>query len=230
MAQPEIRTPAEELVKQHMAAYDPSHDWFHVDRVRRQALKIARDEKERGAEVDMEVVEIAALFHDIGDFKYQKEGDPSGREIILDFLGKHHFDSRKAELVAKIVENVSFRKELAGIKDVWRDTCTELHIVQDADKLDAIGAFGIMRCAAYSGFKNRPLYDPNEQAQHNMTYEQYQAQTKANVGCAISHFHEKLFRLKDMMKTPSGKAMAQKRHDMMVYFVQNIEQEYSMDE
>ncbi|KAF9163591.1 hypothetical protein DFQ26_002347 [Actinomortierella ambigua] len=128
MAQPEIRTPTEELVKQHMAAYDPSHDWFHVDRVRRQALKIARDEKERGAEVDMEVVEIAALFHDIGDFKYQKEGDPSGREIILDFLGKHHFDPRKAELVAKIVENVSFRKELAGIKDVWRDTCTELHM------------------------------------------------------------------------------------------------------
>ncbi|KAG0225796.1 hypothetical protein BGW41_004549 [Actinomortierella wolfii] len=224
MAQPEIRTPAEELVKQHMAAYDPSHDWFHVDRVRRQALKIARDEKARGIDVDLEVVEIAALFHDIGDFKYQKEGDPSGRDIILGFLEKHHFDPRKAELVAKIVENVSFRKELAGIKDEWRDTCIELHIVQDADKLDAIGAF------AYSGYKNRPLYDPNEEAQHNMTYEQYQQQTKANVGCAISHFHEKLFRLKDMMKTPLGRSMAQKRHDLMVLFVQNIEQEYSMDE
>lgn len=134
--------------------------------------------------------------------------------------------------------------------------------VQDADKLDAIGAFGknafqraisccllllrtvstdclnlvllrfpgIMRCAAYSGYKNRPLYDPAEKAQLNMTYEQYQTQTKANTGCAISHFHEKLFRLKDMMKTPTGIKMAQKRHDVMVTFVQQIEEEYSMDE
>ncbi|KAF9019920.1 hypothetical protein BGZ52_002964 [Haplosporangium bisporale] len=87
-----------------------------------------------------------------------------------------------------------------------------------------------MRCAAYSGYKNRPLYDPAEKAQLNMTYEQYQAQTKANAGCAISHFHEKLFRLKDMMKTPAAIKMAQKRHDLMVHFVEQIEQEYSMDE
>ena len=87
-----------------------------------------------------------------------------------------------------------------------------------------------MRCAAYSGYKNRPLYDPAEKAQLNMTYEQYQAQTKANTGCAISHFHEKLFRLKDMMKTPTAIKMAQKRHDVMVSFVRQIEEEYSMDE
>ncbi|KAG0343219.1 hypothetical protein BG004_005432 [Podila humilis] len=223
-----IRAEGEALVKEQMAAYDPSHDWLHVDRVRRQALKIAKEETLNGKAVDVELVELAALFHDIGDAKFHKEGQPSGREVVMSFLSKHQY--AKADEVAKIVENVSFRKELAGIKNEWAENSIELHIVQDADKLDAIGAFGIMRCAAYSGYKNRPLYDPAETAQLNMTYEQYQAQTKANTGCAISHFHEKLFRLKDMMKTPSAIKMAQKRHDLMVYFVEQIEQEYSMDE
>ncbi|KAG0243657.1 metal dependent phosphohydrolase [Mortierella sp. GBAus27b] len=223
-----FRTEAENLVKEQMASYDPSHDWFHVDRVRRQALRIAKDEIKQGKAVDVELVELAALFHDIGDAKFHKEGQPTGREIVMAFLSKHNYE--RADDVAKIVENVSFRKELAGIKNEWAETCVELHIVQDADKLDAIGAFGILRCAAYSGYKNRPLYDPAEKAQLNMTYEQYQAQTKANTGCAISHFHEKLFRLKDMMKTPAGIKMAQKRHDVMVSFVQDIEEEFSMDE
>ncbi|KAF9098439.1 hypothetical protein BGX29_008221 [Mortierella sp. GBA35] len=225
---PTFRKEAEDLVKEQMAAYDPSHDWLHVDRVRRQALKIAKEESSQGKVIDIELVELAALFHDIGDAKFHKEGQPTGREIVMAFLAKH--DYAKADIVAKIVENVSFRKELAGVKNEWAESCIELHIVQDADKLDAIGAFGIMRCAAYSGYKNRPLYDPAEKAQLNMTYEQYQAQTKANTGCAISHFHEKLFRLKDMMKTPSAIKMAQKRHDVMVAFVEQIEEEYSMDE
>ncbi|KAG0364798.1 metal dependent phosphohydrolase [Gamsiella multidivaricata] len=226
--EPIIRTEAEELVKEQMAAYDPSHDWLHVDRVRRQALKIAKEEISQSKAVDLELVELAALFHDIGDAKFHKEGQPTGREIVMNFLSKHGY--KRADEVAKIVENVSFRKELAGIKNAWAESCIELHIVQDADKLDAIGAFGILRCAAYSGYKNRPLYDPAEKAQLNMTYEQYQAQTKANTGCAISHFHEKLFRLKDMMKTSTAIKMAQKRHDLMVSFVQQIEEEYSMDE
>ncbi|KAF9950774.1 hypothetical protein BGZ72_007632 [Mortierella alpina] len=225
---PTIRKEAEELVKVQMAAYDPSHDWLHVDRVRRQALKIAREESSQGKIVDVELVELAALFHDIGDAKFHKEGQPTGREIVMEFLLRHEY--QKADIVAKIVENVSFRKELAGIKNEWAESCIELHIVQDADKLDAIGAFGIMRCAAYSGYKNRPLYDPAEKAQLNMTYEQYQAQTKANAGCAISHFHEKLFRLKDMMKTSAAIKMAKKRHDLMVSFVAQIEEEYSMEE
>ncbi|KAG0212058.1 hypothetical protein BGX28_006956 [Mortierella sp. GBA30] len=225
---PTIRKEAEELVKEQMAAYDPSHDWLHVDRVRRQALKLAREESIQGKTVDVELVELAALFHDIGDAKFHKEGQPTGREVVMDFLSRH--DCQKADIVAKIVENVSFRKELAGVKNEWAESCIELHIVQDADKLDAIGAFGIMRCAAYSGYKNRPLYDPAEKAQLNMTYEQYQAQTKANTGCAISHFHEKLFRLKDMMKTSTAKKMAKKRHDLMVSFVHQIEEEYSMEE
>ncbi|KFH64225.1 hypothetical protein MVEG_10050 [Podila verticillata NRRL 6337] len=223
-----IRVEAEALVKEQMAHYDPSHDWLHVDRVRRQALKIAKEESLNGKKVDVELVELAALFHDIGDAKFHKEGQPTGREVVMAFLSRHSY--AKADEVAKIVENVSFRKELAGIKNEWAENSIELHIVQDADKLDAIGAFGIMRCAAYSGYKNRPLYDPAEKAQLNMTYEQYQAQTKANAGCAISHFHEKLFRLKDMMKTPAAIKMAQKRHDLMVHFVEQIEQEYSMDE
>ncbi|KAG0046542.1 hypothetical protein BGZ83_008301 [Gryganskiella cystojenkinii] len=223
-----IRPQAEALVKEQMAAYDPSHDWLHVDRVRRQALKISKEEIASGKTVDIELVEFAALFHDIGDAKFHKEGQPTGREIVMSFLNGHGYT--RANDVAKIVENVSFRKELAGVRNEWAENCVELHIVQDADKLDAIGAFGIMRCAAYSGYKNRPLYDPAEKAQLNMTYEQYQAQTKANTGCAISHFHEKLFRLKDMMKTASAIKMAQKRHDVMVAFVEQIEEEFSMDE
>ncbi|KAG0262713.1 hypothetical protein BG011_009843 [Mortierella polycephala] len=223
-----FRKEAEDLVKEQMAAYDPSHDWLHVDRVRRQALKIAREEVSQGKTVDIELVELAALFHDIGDAKFHKEGQPTGREVVMTFLSRFNYE--KADLVASIVENVSFRKELAGIRNDWAESCIELHIVQDADKLDAIGAFGIMRCASYSGYKNRPLYDPAEEAQLNITYEQYQAQTKANTGCAINHFHEKLFRLKDMMKTPAAIKMAQKRHDVMMEFVKQIEEEYSMDE
>ncbi|KAG0074505.1 hypothetical protein BGZ90_010704, partial [Linnemannia elongata] len=112
-----FRKEAEDLVKEQMAAYDPSHDWLHVDRVRRQALKIAKEESTNGKSIDIELVELAALFHDIGDAKFHKEGQPTGREIVMTFLAKH--DYAKADIVAKIVENVSFRKELAGIKNEW---------------------------------------------------------------------------------------------------------------
>ncbi|KAF9898757.1 hypothetical protein BX616_003648 [Lobosporangium transversale] len=123
---PTFRKEAEELVKEQMAAYDPSHDWLHVDRVRRQALKIAKEESSQGKSIDVELVELAALFHDIGDAKFQKEGQPSGREIVMGFLSKYKYE--KADLVARIVENVSFRKELAGNKDEWTQSCIELHM------------------------------------------------------------------------------------------------------
>ncbi|KAF8915975.1 hypothetical protein BGZ52_000392, partial [Haplosporangium bisporale] len=103
------------------------------------ALKIAKEESLNGKKVDVELVELAALFHDIGDAKFHKEGQPTGREVVMAFLSRHSY--AKADEVAKIVENVSFRKELAGIKNEWAENSIELHIVQDADKLDAIGAF-----------------------------------------------------------------------------------------
>ncbi|KAL1919583.1 uncharacterized protein VTP21DRAFT_1514 [Calcarisporiella thermophila] len=219
---------AEEFVKEYMSKYDPSHDWFHVDRVRRQALKIAKEEIKRRP-VDLEIVEYAALFHDIGDAKYIIAGSKTARETVLEFFKEHQFDSAKAELITNIIENVSYRKELAAVPDPWRDNCIELHIVQDADKLDAMGAFGILRCAAFSGAKGRALYNPEEKPIENMTKEQYDAQSKAGHGTAISHFHEKLFHLKDRIKTETGKIMATSRHNYMIEFVQTIEKEYSMD-
>ncbi|KAI8140381.1 hypothetical protein BJV82DRAFT_226576 [Fennellomyces sp. T-0311] len=207
------------MVRDYMSQFDPSHDMHHIDRVVRLALRLAEQDALKG-KVDLTVVELAALCHDIGDRKYSS----TKQEDIEAFLTRHNY--AKAGVVKRIVSHIGYSKELGWTKDdadaQWRDTCLELHAVQDADKLDAIGAFGILRCAAFSGAKNIPLHVPELDPILNMNQEEYTKQTK---GTAINHFHEKLFRLSSMMRTPAGKVMAKERDQFMHAFIRQIEQE-----
>ncbi|KAJ2401186.1 hypothetical protein GGI23_001561 [Coemansia sp. RSA 2559] len=189
---------AETFVKDFMGKYDCSHDWHHVQRVVRQALALAKAESQTRP-VDMFVVHLAALLHDVDDAKYVQ-----GSEDQLNsrgFLTHAGVDSDRAELVCKIIDSVSFRKELLqaeqakqGLGSVeerqWRQECVELACVQDADRLDAMGAFGVLRCAAFSGARNRPLHNPRDNSGcGETTYEQYAANSSGASGSAVSHFY-----------------------------------------
>ncbi|KAJ1726092.1 hypothetical protein LPJ61_005426 [Coemansia biformis] len=223
----------EHFVKEYMGRYDCSHDWQHVQRVVRQALALARAETER-VPVDMLVVHLAALLHDVDDAKYrQAEGLPFSS---AGFLVEAGLDEGRAGAVARIIESVSFRKELLAEEQdrlgtsrpedrEWRRSCVELACVQDADRLDAIGAFGVLRCAAFSGARGRPLHDPSDMAIADITYEQYTHERSGKGGTAVTHFHEKLLRLAATMKTDHGRREAQRRHAFMCQFLQQLDDE-----
>ncbi|KAJ2485763.1 hypothetical protein IWW37_005844 [Coemansia sp. RSA 2050] len=225
----------EEFVRAYMSKYDCSHDWQHVQRVVRQALALAKYEAQRRP-IDTLVVHLAALLHDVDDAKYRQSGETEFSSKA--FLQEAGLDSDRAELVCRVVDAVSFRKELLanerdrmGTSDPderqWRLGCAELACVQDADRLDAIGAFGVLRCAAFSGARNRTLHDPLDSVIQNITYEQYVAQSGSTSGTAIAHFHEKLLKLASMMKTERGQQEAQQRHRYIVGFLRQIDEEYS---
>ncbi|KAI8335637.1 hypothetical protein EDC96DRAFT_524622 [Choanephora cucurbitarum] len=218
------------MVTEYMSGFDSSHDMYHVDRVVGVALAIAKDLQQTHLELDLELVELAALCHDVGDRKYY-QGKETGGQMIQTFLEAQQYP--KASSVARIVDHIGFSKELGWNDEKddpeevnWRNRCLELHAVQDADKLDAIGAFGILRCAAFSGAKHRPLYVPDHKPMENMTQEHYLSNTNTN-NSAITHFHEKLFKLKSMMRTPKGKTLAHDRDVFMQQFVQQIEKEFA---
>eukprot|EP01135_Chromosphaera_perkinsii_P003322 Nk52_evm22s240 gene=Nk52_evmTU22s240 len=210
---------AEAYVKDHMKDNDASHDWIHVQRVRDTAMKIAAKEKER-YDVDLNVVEMAALLHDVGDAKYTG-GVESADEMVTGFLKSINYDAVLLEKVVFIVNNMSFRKELGG-KVFTPEMNIELCIVQDADRLDAIGAIGIARCFTFGGMKNRPFYDPEHPPIENITEEQY---TKSKNSPTLNHFYEKLMNLKKMLKTETGKGLGEQRHDYLVGFVKQFEME-----
>lgn len=226
----------EEFVRKYMSRYDCSHDWQHIRRVVRQALALAKAEQ-RNQPVDMLVVHLAALLHDVDDDKYRQQGQQLfSTEGFLTDLG---LGDERAALVCRVIGSVSFRKELfamerdeQGTSDAeerqWRQQCVELACVQDADRLDAIGAFGVLRCAAFSGARNRTLHDPEDTAIENITYSQYVEQSSS--GTAIAHFHEKLLKLAGMMKTEGGKWEAKRRHGFMREFLKQTDVEYRFGE
>ncbi|KAJ2078759.1 hypothetical protein H4R24_004261 [Coemansia sp. RSA 988] len=193
----EVIKNTERVVCKYMKKYDCSHDWYHVQRVVRQALALAKEEL-KNRPVDLEVVYLASLLHDVDDAKYR--GDEDEQFSCVDFLVSIGVDKAKAEIVRRIVDSVSFRKELLATEQdkmgvsnpeerEWRRDCVELACVQDADRLDAIGAFGVLRCAAFSGARNRTLYDPDDHAADNITYAQYVRQSNGTTGTAVAHFH-----------------------------------------
>jgi len=183
------------------------HDWFHTLRVYNNSLLISKGEK-----VDALVVALGALLHDIADSKFYPDAsggdDTIGPKIAREFLFKHNVDSWVIEHVIKIIENISFNKSLEKGK---KFTSPELDVVQDADRLDAIGAIGIARCFNYGGFKNRKLFDPSIKPNMNMTKEEY----KKSTAPTINHFYEKLLLLSDKMNTKTGKLIAKQRHQFM---------------
>jgi len=203
------------FVKTTLEGAEGGHDWFHIERVYKNSLLIAKEEK-----VDMLIISLGALLHDIADAKFHNGDETIGPKIASDFLKSKNISSSIIEHVVKIIENISYKSSLETKKE--RFNSLELQVVQDADRLDAIGAIGIARAFNYGGFKNRALYDPNILPNLNMTKEEY----KKSTAPTINHFYEKLLLLKDKMNTLSGKKIAEQRHSFMLQFLSQFKDEW----
>jgi uncharacterized protein len=188
------------------------HDWWHIDRVWRTAGAIQA--REGG---DRRVVELAALLHDLDDWKLHPEADGTPVRAAA-WLQEQGVDPDTLAQVCDIITHLSFKG--AGVANGIRTL--EGRIVQDADRLDAIGAIGVARAFAYGGHKGRLMHDPGEAPQLHATFEQY----RQNVGTTVNHFHEKLLLLKDRMNTPTGRRMAEERHAFMVRYLEQFHREW----
>ncbi len=194
------------FVKEQLQNAEAGHDWFHIERVYKNSLLIAKTEK-----CDLLIVQLGALLHDIADSKFHKGDETIGPKRAREFLKKQNVSEEIIIHVVHIIENISFK----GGNFEKSFNSIELKIVQDADRLDAIGAIGIARTFNYGGFKNRQLYNPEIAPKLNMSKEEY----KKSEAPTINHFYEKLLLLKDTMNTTSGKKIAQNRHEFMQLFL-----------
>lgn len=197
------------FVKEKLTNAEGGHDWFHIERVYKNALLISKTEP-----VDTFVVALGALLHDIADSKFNNGDETIGPKMARQFLFELNTDSTIIEHVVNIIENISFK----GGHEKQTFKSPELDVIQDADRLDAIGAIGIARCFNYGGFKNRPLYNPDIKPNLNMTKEEY----KTSKGPTINHFYEKLLLLKDKMNTKTAKKIALQRHYYMESFLEQF--------
>lgn len=202
------------FVKQELANAEGGHDWFHIERVYKNALLISKTES-----VNIVIVELAALLHDIADSKFHKGDETIGPQKAREFLFNQNVSSEIIEHVVNIIANMSFSKSLDK-RSLF--TSPELEVVQDADRLDAIGAIGIARCFNYGGFKNRALYNPEIKPNLNMSKAAY----KTSTAPTINHFYEKLLLLKDKMNTKTGKRIAEKRHKFMLQYLDQFYAEW----
>lgn len=201
------------FVKQKLENAEGGHDWFHTQRVYKNALLIAD-----GEVCDITVVKLGALLHDIADSKFNGGDETIGPKIAREFLVSNDVDEETIQHVINIIENVSFK----GGNTEKLFSSVELDIVQDADRLDAIGAIGIARTFNYGGFKNRALYNPEIAPNLSMSKEEY----KNNEAPTINHFYEKLLLLKDKMNTQTGKQIAEERHLFMEKFLSQFYAEW----
>jgi len=201
------------FVKTTLAQAEGGHDWFHIERVYKNALLIAESEK-----CDVEIVQLGALLHDIADSKFHDGDESIGPKTARTFLESEKVEPTIIDHVIAIIENISFK----GGKVERQFSSIELDIVQDADRLDAIGAIGIARTFNYGGFKNRALYNPEIAPNLTMTKDEY----KNNEAPTINHFYEKLLLLKDKMNTTTGKQIAQDRHRYMEDFLEQFYAEW----
>lgn len=204
------------FVKQNLEDAEGGHDWFHIQRVYKNALLIAQNEV-----CDTKVVQLGALLHDIADSKFHDGDETIGPEKARQFLESENVNQEMINHVVNIIENISFK----GGNFDKKFSSIELDIVQDADRLDAIGAIGIARTFNYGGFKNRPIYNPAIAPNAKMTKEEY----KKNEAPTINHFYEKLLLLKDKMNTETGKQIAQQRHRYMEGFLAQFYAEWEGD-
>lgn len=201
------------FVKEALADAEGGHDWFHIQRVLNNSRLIAR-----GEDADILIVELGALLHDIADSKFHSGDETVGPDKARNFLESQQVPREVIDHVVQIIENISFK----GGNTAQKFTSRELDIVQDADRLDALGAIGIARTFNYGGFKGRGLYDPEIKPNLNMTKEEY----KASTAPTINHFYEKLLLLKDRMNTETGKKIAAKRHAFMETYLDEFYAEW----
>lgn len=203
------------FVKETLKGAEGGHDWCHIQRVFKNTLLIAKDEK-----VDVLVVSLGALLHDIADAKFHAGDETVGPKMAAEFLTSLQVEKKVLDHVVKIIENISYKSSLDSKKLFISQ---ELKVVQDADRLDAIGAIGIARAFNYGGFKNRELYNPEIAPNLQMTKEEY----KKSHAPTINHFYEKLLLLKDKMNTESGKQLAEKRHQFMLDYLEQFYKEWN---
>ena len=202
------------FVKKTLDRSEGGHDWFHINRVYKNALLIAKNEK-----VDIFVVKLGALLHDIADAKFYDGDESIGPKKARDFLKSQQVEETVISHIENIILYISYKSSFD------QNSCfssPELNVIQDADRLDAIGAIGIARCFNYGGFKNRALYDPEIKPNLKMTKEEY----KKSKAPTINHFYEKLLLLKDKMNTKTGLIIAQRRHSFMNEFLQQFFDEW----
>ena len=201
------------FVKKELEGAEGGHDWWHIHRVWQRSKLIAQKEK-----ADLLVVELGALLHDIADAKFHDGNEEIGPAKAVAFMQTQHIPAETIKHVENIIRHISFK----GGNNAKEFYSPELGIVQDADRLDALGAIGIARAFNYGGFKNRPLYDPAVKPQLQMTREEY----KASTAPTINHFYEKLLLLKDRMNTATGKALAEEKHAFMETFLEKFYEEW----
>lgn len=206
-------TSTENFVKKTLAGAESGHDWWHILRVWNNAKLIAQTE-----DVNMTIVELAALLHDIADSKFNNGDEEIGPQTAAKFLREIGAEETVVEQVALIIKHLSFKASFDG----QTYFSSELAVVQDADRLDAIGAIGIARAFTYGGYKNREMYNPEIKPDLNLTKEAY----KNSTAPTINHFYEKLLLLKDKMNTSTGKQLAQNRHDFMELYLQQFYNEW----
>lgn len=204
------------LVKENLEGTESGHDWFHIERVWKLSLKI--QEKEGG---DKLIIELAALLHDIADPKFHNGDETLASKIVRNFLTEQNLDPSVMEKVIFIIENMSFKNR----NDAPENLPLELKIVQDADRLDAIGAIGIARTFNFGGYKNNLMYHPDIKPKLNQTKEEY----KKSNGTTINHFYEKLLLLKDLLNTDTAKNIANHRHQFMLQFLEEFYNEWNVN-
>lgn len=204
-------------VKKELKQAEGGHDWFHIERVHKNALNILKFE----ADANPEVVQLIALLHDIADSKFHNGDETVGPRKAKAWLESLDYEPAVVEHVVKGIENISYK----GGNFDQKFTSKELDIVQDADRLDAIGAIGITRVFNYGGFQNNVIHNPEQAPRFGMTKEEY----KAHKGTSINHFYEKLLLLKDLMNTEAGKRIAAERHRYMEGFLAQFYAEWEGD-
>ena len=204
------------FVKEKLEGAEAGHDWFHIERVWKLSKKIA--EKEGG---NLGVIELSALLHDIADPKFHNGNETLALKISKDFLEEIHIDTELIEQVLFVIKNISFKNRA----EAPENPPLELQIVQDADRLDAIGAIGIARTFNFGGFKNNLMYHPEIKPNFGMNKEEY----KKSNGTTINHFYEKLLLLKGLMNTETAKRIASERHDFMLQFLDEFYKEWNVE-
>ncbi|MEA3505754.1 MAG: HD domain-containing protein [Bacteroidota bacterium] len=202
------------FVKETLANAEGGHDWWHIYRVWNTSKHIAKTE-----DVDMFIVELGALLHDIADSKFNNGDEEIGAQKAREFLASLHLEKEIIIHIENIINNISFK----GGKERQKFTSPELDVIQDADRLDAIGAIGIARTFNYGGYKNMAIYNPDIMPNLNMTKEEY----KNSTAPTINHFYEKLLLLKERMNTASGKKIALERHKYMEQFLEQFYGEWN---
>ena len=202
------------FVKKELENAEGGHDWFHIERVYKNAVLIAN-----GENCDILIVQLGALLHDIADSKFHNGDETVGPKKARLFLESKTVSENTITHVVNIIENISFK----GGHETKKFSSLELDIVQDADRLDAIGAIGVARTFNYGGFKNRAIYNPEIKPNLNMSKEEY----KNSDAPTINHFYEKLLLLKDKMNTKTGEEIAAQRHDFMELFLNQFYAEWN---